>query len=83
MTKTEDRFDSRLDVTGLLCPMPVLRTRKKLDELSAGALLLVVASDPAAVQDMPAFCKMAGHTLVMARVEDARYFFEIEKGGTS
>lgn len=70
---------TELDVTGQLCPIPVLRTRRVLDEMQDGDKLLVKASDPAAVQDMPAFCKMAGHTLHMARVEGETYLFEIEK----
>ncbi|TNE67217.1 MAG: sulfurtransferase TusA family protein [Alphaproteobacteria bacterium] len=69
-----------MDVTGMLCPMPVLRARRKLDELAVGQLLLVTASDPAVVHDMPAFCRMAGHRLIMAHSEEGRYLFEIEKG---
>jgi len=80
MDDTDERFTARLDVTGMLCPMPVLRARRKLDDLKSGDLLLVIASDPAVVQDMPAFCSMAGHTLVMARVENNKYLFEIQKG---
>ncbi len=70
---------AKLDVTGLLCPMPVLRARRFLDNLNAGEILQVTASDPASVQDMPAFCKMTGHKLLMARAEDDTYIFEIEK----
>jgi tRNA 2-thiouridine synthesizing protein A len=80
MTDSENRFAQILDVTGLLCPMPVLRTRRILDEMKTGTLLLVQASDPASVHDMPAFCKMAGHKLCMARTEKGRFLFEIEKG---
>lgn len=82
MNDTDERFAARLDVTGMLCPMPVLRARRKLDDLKTGDLLLVIASDPAVVQDMPAFCSMTGHTLVMARIENGKYLFEIEKGQT-
>jgi tRNA 2-thiouridine synthesizing protein A len=80
MVKTEERFAARLDVTGMLCPMPVLRARRKLDDMRSGEMLQVVAPDPAVVQDMPAFCSMAGHTLVMAHVENGEYIFEIRKG---
>jgi len=73
---------STLDVTGLLCPIPVLRTRRVLDDMHPGQKLVVKASDPASVQDMPAFCKMTGHTLRMARVEDGIFIFEIEKAVT-
>ncbi len=74
-----DAKTEMLDVTGLLCPMPVLRARRKLDDLNTGDLLIVTATDPTAVQDMPAFCSMSGHKLIIARQEADRYIFEIEK----
>jgi tRNA 2-thiouridine synthesizing protein A len=79
MNETDSRFTKELDVTGQLCPMPILRARRVLDDMEIGELLLVIASDPATVQDMPAFCKMTGHKLHMARVDDDKYLFEIEK----
>lgn len=69
-----------LDVTGLLCPIPVLRARRVLDTMKVGERLRVKASDPAAVHDMPAFCTMAGHKLVTARQTGSIIMFEIEKG---
>ncbi|WP_458792484.1 sulfurtransferase TusA family protein [Yoonia sp. MH D7] len=53
-----------LDARGLLCPLPVLKARKRLLSLASGDVLRVVADDPAAVIDMPHFCAEAGHTLV-------------------
>jgi len=79
MSDSNTRFAQELDVTGLLCPLPVLRARRVLDNMKAGELLLVKASDPASVHDMPAFCKMTGHKLHMAHVEGGSYVFEIEK----
>ena len=80
MTESNSRYAKELDATGLLCPMPVLRTRRILDDMTAGELLLVKASDPASVQDMPAFCKMSGNRLQMAHVKNGIFLFEIEKG---
>lgn len=80
MTESTSRFAKELDATGLLCPMPVLRTRRMLDDMTAGELLLVKASDPASVQDMPAFCKITGNRLQMAHVKNGVFLFEIEKG---
>jgi len=80
MTDSSKPYAKELDATGLLCPMPVLRTRRMLDEMQAGELLLVKASDPASVQDMPAFCKMSGNRLQMAHVKNGIFLFEIEKG---
>ena len=57
------------DATGLLCPLPVLRANRKLRELPVGGLLTVRATDPAAEQDFPAYCKQTGHELVSAARE--------------
>ena len=53
-----------LDALGLLCPLPVLKTRKRLMALASGDELTVHADDPAAIVDIPHFCSEAGHTLV-------------------
>lgn len=67
------------DATGLLCPLPVLRANRKLRELSVGGLLTVRASDPAAEQDFPAFCKQTGHELVESRRDGEVLVFVIRK----
>ncbi len=68
-----------LDVKGMSCPLPVLRTNKILRGLSGGARLRVLATDRAAVADMQAFCRETGHAL-LAMSEDAGVFsFVIRK----
>lgn len=52
-----------LDVKGLNCPLPILRTKKAIKELAVGAELEVVATDPGSVKDMEAFCKQTGNEL--------------------
>ena len=59
-------FHDELDATGLLCPLPVLRARKRLLALAPGQVLRVLADDPAAVVDMPHFCAEQGHELLRA-----------------
>ena len=53
-----------LDATGLLCPLPVLKARKRLKSLPDGAVLRMLADDPAAIVDVPHFCNEAGHELL-------------------
>ncbi|MGE4327125.1 MAG: sulfurtransferase TusA family protein [Pseudodonghicola sp.] len=53
-----------VDALGLLCPLPVLRARKRLQALAPGAVLRLLASDPAAVIDVPHFCNQSGHALL-------------------
>lgn len=54
-----DDFD--LDARGLLCPLPVLRARKRLLAMAAGQVLVVRATDRASIIDMPHFCAETGH----------------------
>ncbi|MEO8529962.1 MAG: sulfurtransferase TusA family protein [Deltaproteobacteria bacterium] len=53
-----------LDTLGLLCPLPVLKARKRLLRLPVGAMLRVLSDDPVAVIDLPMFCREAGHELI-------------------
>jgi tRNA 2-thiouridine synthesizing protein A len=64
MTETPMTDPVTLDATGLLCPLPVLKARKRLQSMPPGAVLRLVATDPAAVVDVPHFCAESGHVLV-------------------
>lgn len=55
---------SELDATGLKCPLPVLRAKKRLKDIAPGATLRVLATDPDAVKDFEAFCAETGHAFV-------------------
>ena len=68
-----------LDATGLLCPLPVLKARKRLSALAAGDCLRVVTDDPAAIVDMPHFCTEAGHALEDSTEDGARMIWLIRK----
>ena len=73
--------DAEIDAVGLLCPLPVLRARKRLLTLAPGAVLRLTADDPAAVIDVPHFCAEAGHVyLGDAAAGTARHYF-IRRGG--
>ncbi len=73
------RYD--LDATDLLCPLPVLKARKRLQPLTAGDLLEMRANDPAAIVDVPHFCAEAGHALVETREDGDVQVYVIRKGG--
>jgi tRNA 2-thiouridine synthesizing protein A len=57
-------FDEDLDCEGLLCPLPVLRARKRLLGMASGHILRVRATDPMAAIDLPHFCAEAGHSFL-------------------
>lgn len=56
--------DVELDAIGLLCPLPVLKARKRLKTMTHGQVLCVLATDPAAIVDIPHFCMESGHNLL-------------------
>ncbi|QPC43228.1 sulfurtransferase TusA family protein [Kaustia mangrovi] len=68
-----------LDVRGLLCPLPVLKARKRLGALPPGAVLRVEATDPASVIDVPHFCSESGHELLDQSEEDGVFTFRIRR----
>ncbi len=71
--------DIELDATGLLCPLPVLKVRKRLQALSPGQRLRVYADDPAAVVDMPHFCAETGHRLIESVLDGPVQTYIIER----
>lgn len=72
-------FAETLDAVGLLCPLPVLKARKRLKSLSSGAVLKVLADDPAAVLDMQHFCAESGHIFLGHTDMDAHQVYLIRK----
>lgn len=68
-----------LDATGLLCPLPVLKARKRLKSMAPGQILRVLADDPAAIVDVPHFCVEAGHELVDQSDDGATQVYVIRK----
>jgi tRNA 2-thiouridine synthesizing protein A len=70
-----------LDLTGLLCPLPVLKARKALAALPAGAALVVLADDPMARVDMPLMARQDGHALLTVETRGDTLAFHLRKGG--
>ena len=67
-------FDRELDVKGLNCPLPILRTKKALSEMSSGEVLHVLATDPGSVKDFQAFARQTGNELIFSA--EVRSVFE-------
>ncbi|WP_328995185.1 sulfurtransferase TusA family protein [Kribbella sp. NBC_01245] len=58
--------DLELDCRGMLCPLPVIMLAKRLPEVAVGETVAVLADDPAAAVDIPAWCRMRSQELVLA-----------------
>lgn len=62
-------WDAELDATGLLCPLPVLKLRKRLEGLTDGQVMRLITDDPAALVDVPHFCAEQGHEILAQEEE--------------
>ena len=69
----------RIDTSGLICPLPVLRTGKVIRQLNSGEVLEVTATDPASREDMKSFCNTTGHVLLESRTDPERFVYLIRK----
>jgi tRNA 2-thiouridine synthesizing protein A len=72
-------FDKELDARGLSCPLPILKTKKSLNELTSGQVLKVVATDPGSIKDMQAFATQTGNPLLSTTEENKTYVFYLKK----
>ncbi len=68
-----------LDLKGLQCPLPILRTKKALKELDSGDVIRVEATDPGSVKDFDSFCNQTGNKMVEQAESDGVYTFTIRK----
>jgi len=72
-------FDRELDTRGLNCPLPILRTKKALNEMISGQVLRVVATDPGSAKDFQAFCRQTGNALLSASEAAGEFLFFLRK----
>jgi len=73
------QFDKELDTRGLNCPLPILRTKKSLTDMTSGQVLKVLATDPGAVRDFEAFSRQTGNELVSSEVVSNEFIFFMKK----
>lgn len=76
---TAIRPDRGIDCRGLLCPMPIVETRRAMASLAVGKVLEVLATDPGSGRDMAAFAKNTGNELLEAGEEGQVFRFLIRK----
>jgi tRNA 2-thiouridine synthesizing protein A len=86
MQNSENRQDGAaagtvLDLKGLKCPLPALKTRKALTRISAGESLVVICTDPMAAIDIPHLLRETGDALLDQQRGDGTLTFTIRKGG--
>ena len=72
-------FDKELDARGLACPLPIVKTRKALNELASGQVLKVTATDSGSLADMKAFSEQTGNELLSSAQEGSLYVFYLKR----
>lgn len=72
-------FDKELDARGLNCPLPILRAKKALGDITAGQILKIIATDPGAIKDFQAFSKQTGNELLSSAETSGEFVFFMKK----
>jgi tRNA 2-thiouridine synthesizing protein A len=74
-------MEKTLDCTGLACPLPVVKTNQAMKDLQSGERLRLISTDHGSANDIPAWAKRTGNTLVSAQEDSGKFMFVIEKAG--
>jgi tRNA 2-thiouridine synthesizing protein A len=72
-------FHKEVDARGLNCPLPILRTKKALNDMVSGQVLRILATDPASLRDFQAFSKQTGNALVESTSNDGVYTYLLRR----
>jgi tRNA 2-thiouridine synthesizing protein A len=73
------QIDREVDARGLNCPLPILRTKKALNDMASGQVLRILATDPASVRDFEAFTRQTGNQLVHHAEQDGVFTFLLRR----
>jgi len=72
-------FSKEFDASGLACPLPIVKTKKALADMTSGQVLRVISTDPGSVCDMAAFAEQTGNALLEQGSENSKFVFYLKK----
>ena len=72
-------FDKELNARGMSCPLPIVKTKKALADMTSGQVLRVVSTDSGSVKDMAAFAEQTGNTLMDTAQANGEFTFYLKK----
>ncbi len=72
-------FNKEFDASGLSCPLPIVKTKKALADMTSGQILKVISTDPGSVCDMAAFAEQTGNNLLEQSSENSKFVFFLKK----
>jgi tRNA 2-thiouridine synthesizing protein A len=73
------QHDREVDARGLNCPLPILRTKKALNDMKSGEVVHVLATDPGSVRDFEAFARQTGNELLERGERDGAFYFLMKR----
>ena len=73
------KVDSELDCSGMLCPLPVVKTSQAIKTIEVGQVLKMISTDPGAPPDMEAWSRQTGHEILESTEEDGGYIFHFQR----
>lgn len=71
--------DKIIDISGLICPLPLLKAKEQLKQMQSGQVLEVICTDPSSVIDFKVFTEISANKLLASRQQQDKFFFLIEK----
>lgn len=74
-----EHADQNLDLSGLSCPMPLLKTKQALNRMESGKVLRVMATDPSSERDFKVFSEQSGIALLKFELQDQHYIYWLQK----
>lgn len=77
---SEPEWDEQLDARGLFCPEPVMLLHNRVEDMQAGQVLRVIATDPSTTRDIPRFCQFLNHELTESKEQGGEFIFFIRLG---
>jgi TusA-related sulfurtransferase len=73
------QIHKEVDASGLNCPLPILKTKKALADMSSGEILRVISTDPGSVMDFQAFTRQTGNELLQSSQEGDNFVFVLRR----
>ena len=72
-------YNKKIDCKGLSCPLPILKTKIALDQISRGEILKIITTDPGSVNDIASWSNTTGHELISSNEENGTFTYLIRK----
>ncbi len=68
-----------LDCSGLVCPMPIVKTKKTIQNMNSGEVLEIIATDKGSVNDFKAWCESTGNEYLNLEIKEEKFYHYIKK----